>query len=476
MLLWLRALQWRVSITAKLLWIILVVGSFPAIQGFKLQQLTLLVAALLAAAMACMVQRRFVIAGILLAIASIKPQLLLLLAMWMIIWISGNWRERRKVFWSAAACIAVLLGGSEFLLPGWISEFRRAMSSYYQYTGGGRSILDVAISPTWGRVASAALVLALMLLLWKLRREPEGTSGFSVVHLGCPRHDLDYRSHVRAIQSSPVGALCDVGAERVPHALECEPVGAVFRNDRCRLPCLAVRLSGGFGVAWLFLPGSDGSASLARADGYDVDDPSFASRVNSCRSASDLLHIQRTERASHGKHIAQQPSLRSRLRRSAAAEYSGGAAEAECGGIPPKRVTGENTHPWLLIPLDLPAITAPASGVFPALVFVQGSEQKNIILNRTPFTVGRKVDKDLVIADPRVSRDHAQIDAGGTRFLPAGSGQQARNFCERRTHPAAKTGARRSAGIRGARFGLRPVQSGECNIEHGSRISEPDFR
>src|ERR1700723_2326397 len=50
-----------------------------------------------------------------------------------------------------------------------------------------------------------------------------------------------------------------------------------------------------------------------------------------------------------------------------------------------------------------------SSGVFPALVLVQGNEQKNIVLNRTPFSVGRKVDKDLVIADPRVSRDHALI-------------------------------------------------------------------
>ena len=57
------------------------------------------------------------------------------------------------------------------------------------------------------------------------------------------------------------------------------------------------------------------------------------------------------------------------------------------------------------------------SGVFPALVFVQGSEQKNIVLNRTPFTVGRKVDKDLVIADPRVSRDHAQIMQDGHDFF-----------------------------------------------------------
>jgi phosphoserine phosphatase RsbU/P len=63
-------------------------------------------------------------------------------------------------------------------------------------------------------------------------------------------------------------------------------------------------------------------------------------------------------------------------------------------------------------PMALPAIShsqSSSSGVFPALILVQGNEQKNIALNRTPFSVGRKVDKDLVIADPRVSRDHAQI-------------------------------------------------------------------
>src|SRR3984957_720847 len=64
-----------------------------------------------------------------------------------------------------------------------------------------------------------------------------------------------------------------------------------------------------------------------------------------------------------------------------------------------------------------------SSGVFPALVLVQGNEQKNIVLNRTPFSVGRKVDKDLVIADPRVSRDHAQIvlEAEGFFLVDQGS-------------------------------------------------------
>lgn len=49
------------------------------------------------------------------------------------------------------------------------------------------------------------------------------------------------------------------------------------------------------------------------------------------------------------------------------------------------------------------------SGPFPELVFVHGTEQRVIVLDHTPFTIGRKTDKDVVIADARVSRDHAMI-------------------------------------------------------------------
>jgi len=61
-------------------------------------------------------------------------------------------------------------------------------------------------------------------------------------------------------------------------------------------------------------------------------------------------------------------------------------------------------------------ITPPGSGVFPTLVFVQGNEQRIINLDHSPFSVGRKVDKDLVIADPRVSRDHAIIISENGEF------------------------------------------------------------
>ena len=66
----------------------------------------------------------------------------------------------------------------------------------------------------------------------------------------------------------------------------------------------------------------------------------------------------------------------------------------------------------------------PGSGVFPSLIFVQGNEQRSIVMNRTPFSVGRKVDKDLVIPDPRVSRDHALIVAENGDFFVIDQGSK----------------------------------------------------
>jgi serine phosphatase RsbU (regulator of sigma subunit)/pSer/pThr/pTyr-binding forkhead associated (FHA) protein len=66
----------------------------------------------------------------------------------------------------------------------------------------------------------------------------------------------------------------------------------------------------------------------------------------------------------------------------------------------------------------------PGSNVFPSLIYVQGNEQRSIVMNRTPFSVGRKVDKDLVIPDPRVSRDHALIVAENGDFFVVDQGSK----------------------------------------------------
>jgi sigma-B regulation protein RsbU (phosphoserine phosphatase) len=72
--------------------------------------------------------------------------------------------------------------------------------------------------------------------------------------------------------------------------------------------------------------------------------------------------------------------------------------------------------------------SSPGSGVFPILVFVQGNEQRMMNLDHTPFTVGRKVDKDLVVADPRVSRDHALITSEDGQFCVVDQGSKHGTF------------------------------------------------
>ena len=43
------------------------------------------------------------------------------------------------------------------------------------------------------------------------------------------------------------------------------------------------------------------------------------------------------------------------------------------------------------------------------LVVVEGADRRTLVLEHYPYTIGRRTDRDLVMADPRVSREHAQF-------------------------------------------------------------------
>src|SRR6267142_6430517 len=68
------------------------------------------------------------------------------------------------------------------------------------------------------------------------------------------------------------------------------------------------------------------------------------------------------------------------------------------------------------------------SGIFPVVIYVQGNDQQTLSLNHTPYTVGRKVDRDLVIPAPRVSREHAQIVAENGEFFVVDQGSKHGTF------------------------------------------------
>lgn len=73
-------------------------------------------------------------------------------------------------------------------------------------------------------------------------------------------------------------------------------------------------------------------------------------------------------------------------------------------------------------------ISSVGSGVFPSLIFVHGNEQRTLYLDHSPFSIGRKMEKDLAIADPRVSRDHALIVSESGKFFVEDQGSKHGTF------------------------------------------------
>src|SRR5438067_6040913 len=177
--LWLRAIRWKASPTTILIWIIVTLGSFAAVQGIKLQQLTLFVCALIAGAVAAVGAGHLVLAGILLALSTIKPQLVAILAAWLLLWTSGNWRARRKFAISFFITLLLLILGGEWLIPGWISKFRTAAKAYIQYTGGGKSVLDVALGSPVGTLVAVCILLRVAIFCWKVRASTPSSAAFT---------------------------------------------------------------------------------------------------------------------------------------------------------------------------------------------------------------------------------------------------------------------------------------------------------
>jgi len=166
--LWMRVLKWRVSCIAVATLMVLTLGTFPAVQGIKLQQLSLIVAFLIAAAVALLCSGRLILAGILLALAMIKPQLTLPLAGWLMLWAASDWQRRWKLAASFLGFFAALVGCAELLLHGWVREFDSAVLAYRHYAAGG-TLLEQMLPRAIAIAALAVLLAAVAAGCWKVR-------------------------------------------------------------------------------------------------------------------------------------------------------------------------------------------------------------------------------------------------------------------------------------------------------------------
>lgn len=177
--LWLRALRWRPPKITIAILIILTLGSFPAVQGIKLQQLSLVVSGLIAGCVALLAAGHLLLAGVVMALAMIKPQLALPLAAWLLLWSFSDWRHRQRFAWGFLGTMSALLAAAQYVLPGWIGRFRDALAAYRNYTGGARSVLDLLTTPTVGRILSVLVLLALAVVCGRMRRDPADSDRFA---------------------------------------------------------------------------------------------------------------------------------------------------------------------------------------------------------------------------------------------------------------------------------------------------------
>jgi hypothetical protein len=178
--LWLRVLRWSAPLWAQASLIIFTIGSLTVMQGVKLPQMTLLVAALLAIGLALLASDCPITAGVALALATIKPQLVWLLFLWFAIWTLADWRRRYR--WAASFLLAmtILFAASEWYLPHWIPRFVQALHRYQSYNDAV-SILDKLLPSGWGLIPCAFAVAATLYIGWKNRRVSEDTPVFAAM-------------------------------------------------------------------------------------------------------------------------------------------------------------------------------------------------------------------------------------------------------------------------------------------------------
>lgn len=182
--LWLRAFDWRLGWKWIAVIFLLTVCSYPALEGLFAVQLGLLVAFLLSASMLALRRQRFLLAGILMALTTIKPQVTALLVLYLLLWTVRDWRSRNRFWVGFFFTLALLLGASLAVLPHWIQSWMHTILAYRHYTQPPL-VTEVLTSPLGSRlsgpatfVLTAASIILAIALAWRNRTAKFGSFAF----------------------------------------------------------------------------------------------------------------------------------------------------------------------------------------------------------------------------------------------------------------------------------------------------------
>ena len=182
--LWLRAMAWSLNWGWIVMSVLLTVCSYPALEGLYSGQLGLLVAFLLAASLVALKRHQFLLAGTLMALTTIKPQMTALAILYLLAWTTYDWSTRRRFWIGLFSTLILLVGASFIVLPNWIQSWMHTVLAYRHYTRPPlvTEVLTSPLGPRWAGpatlVLTAASVVIAMWLAWHNRAAAFGSFAF----------------------------------------------------------------------------------------------------------------------------------------------------------------------------------------------------------------------------------------------------------------------------------------------------------
>lgn len=174
-IIWARALNWWSQWEYRVAIALLTISSYPALEGLYSGQLGLLVAFFLGASVIALKRGRYLLAGTMLTLTTIKPQVTALAIVYLLLWALHDWTKKKRFVVGFFSMVTLFVGASLAALPHWIQGWVRTILTYRHYARPPL-VTEVLTSPFGPRIAgpatlvlTASAIIIAVVLAWRNR-------------------------------------------------------------------------------------------------------------------------------------------------------------------------------------------------------------------------------------------------------------------------------------------------------------------
>jgi hypothetical protein len=180
--LWLRALRLRAGPTIFSSVLLLTLSSYPVLEGLYAEQMGLLVGFLLAASLAALIAQKCFLSGSLLALTLLKPQMMALVAVYLLLWSFAEWRSRRQFAYGFFLTSGALVTCSLLVWPQWIPAWLRSLENYRQHSTPplAEYVLGDSVGFRGGPILIGALLASGIAVAWRMRQVSPASKDFGL--------------------------------------------------------------------------------------------------------------------------------------------------------------------------------------------------------------------------------------------------------------------------------------------------------